>query len=408
MFVNMGKVVLPLAVLFVGIGIFILLDTIKPIPEIAAELPRPLRVYTELVRQSSLQLRVDTQGEVRASIRSDIVNQVAGRIVEVSPEFIEGGRFAPNEMLLAVEDVDYHFAVDEAEARLASAKVELVQTLADADVTRKQMAGVKNPSPLSMKKPQVARAQAAFEAAEANLSLAKINLKRTRISLPYAGRVASTHVDLGQFISPGKLVAKVFGTDKVEIRLPITDSQLGALGVPIGFVAEEGRGLLVKFSATVAGQSHCWLGRVARLDAAIDPDTRVIYGTAEVSDPYDVDLANGQVPLAVGLFVDAVILGRTINSAMSIPSAGLRAGDRVFILSETGTLDIRNVRVIYRNSEKAVLASGVKAGEQVIVSAIRNPISGMRLEAISNRDDGHVSDDIVGDKCGKSLLGWPG
>jgi len=382
MFTRIKKAAVPVAILFAGIGGFAVLDATKPQPDVTVEPPRPLSVYTESAGRASEQLVVNTQGEVRARVRSDVVAQIGGRVIQVSPEFIEGGRFSPGETLLVIEDTDYRSAANEAEARLAAARVDVEQSLADADVARKQLAGVKNPSPLALKRPQVARAQAALKAAEANLSLAKTNLERTRIALPYAGRLATTEVDLGQFVTPGKVLATAFSTERVEIRLPLTDVQLGALGVPIGYVAEDGPGLPVDLAATVAGEQHRWSGWVTRLDAAVDPTTRVVYATAVVHNPYDVDLTSGEMPLAVGLYVDAAVSGRIVDDAVSIPAAGLRAGDRVFILDEDGALDVRKAEVIHRNGERVILAAGVEEGEQVIVSAIRNPIPGMSLEAI--------------------------
>lgn len=384
MFKRMKKAALPAGVLLGSIGILVLINATKPEPDVAATPPRPLSVYTALAQAGATQLRVETYGEVRATVSSDMVAQVAGRVVAVSPEFIEGGQFAAGEALLTIEDTDYHAAVNEAEARLAAANVDLEQALADADVARKQLAGTKNPSPLALKKPQVARARAAVEAAEANLSLAKTNLSRTRISMPYDGRVATTSVDLGQFVSPGRVVGSAFATDSVEIRLPITDRQLGALGVPIGYTAGEEAGLPVDLGAEVAGVYRRWRGVIQRIDATIDPTTRVVYATATVDDPYSTGAAEGNMPLAVGLFVDAAIGGRTVANAIQIPNEALRAGNRVFVLTGEGQLAIRDVELIYQNSSQAILASGIAAGEQVIVSAIRNPIPGMRLEAIGS------------------------
>jgi RND family efflux transporter MFP subunit len=378
------RAALPIGVLLASIGVLVLINATKPEPDVAATPPRPLSVYTETAQVGAVQLRVDTHGEVRATVSSDIVAQVAGRVMAVSPEFIEGGKFAPGEALVTIDDTDYRAALNEAQARLAAAKVDLEQALADADVARKQLAGTKNPSPLALKKPQVARARAAIEAAEANVSLANTNLARTRISMPYEGRVASTTVDLGQFVSPGRVLGATFATESVEVRLPITDRQLGALGVPIGYTAGPNGGLSVDLGAEVAGQYRRWRGVIQRIDAAIDPSTRVVYATATVNDPYSSGAAEGNMPLAVGLFVDAAISGRTVSNAIQIPNAALRAGNRVFVLTGEGQLAIRDVELIYQNSSQAILASGVTAGEQVIVSAIRNPIPGMRLEAIGS------------------------
>jgi RND family efflux transporter MFP subunit len=377
------RVLVPLLVLLSGVGIVVLLDVTAPKPEIAIEAPRPIRVHTQAAAVATNQLTVQTNGDVRATLRSDLVAQVAGRIIEVSDEFVEGGRFLAGETLLRIEDTDYQAALNEAEARVAAAKVDLETAYADADVARQQLAGVDKPSPLALKKPQVTRAQLALEAAQSGLSLAKTNLERTKIALPYAGRLRSTSVDLGEYVGPGKVLASAFGTDRVEVRLPLTDNQLGALGVPIGYRAPSGEGLAVDLTAKVAGEQRLWTGRVERLDAAIDPETRVIYATAVVNKPYDLTEAPAQMPLAVGLFVEAAIAGRILTDTIAISSDGLRAGDRVFILDANGQLEIRAVEVIHSNTRETFLAGGIAEGEAVIISAIRNPIPGMALEPIN-------------------------
>jgi RND family efflux transporter MFP subunit len=377
------RVLVPLLVLLSGVTIVVLLDATKPKPDIAIEAPRPIRVHIQAAAVATNQLTVQTNGDVRATLRSDLVAQVAGRITEVSDEFVEGGRFLAGETLLRIEDTDYQAALNEAEARVAAAKVDLETAYADADVARQQLAGVDKPSPLALKKPQVTRAQLALEAAQSGLSLAKTNLERTKIALPYAGRLRSTSVDLGEYVGPGKVLASAFGTDRVEVRLPLTDNQLGALGVPIGYRAPSGEGLAVDLTAKVAGEQRLWTGRVERLDAAIDPETRVIYATAVVNKPYDLTEAPAQMPLAVGLFVEAAIAGRILTDTIAISSDGLRAGDRVFILDANGQLEIRAVEVIHSNTRETFLAGGIAEGEAVIISAIRNPIPGMALEPIN-------------------------
>jgi RND family efflux transporter MFP subunit len=284
-------------------------------------------------------------------------------------------------VLLSIEDTDYLAAVDERQARVAAAKVDFEQALADADVARKQLAGQKDPSPLALKIPQVSQAQAALKAAETALSLAQTNLERTRLSLPFAGRVQRQSADLGQYVGPGKVLGTVFGTDVAEVRLALTDSQLTSLGIPIGFSGEGESALPVTLSAVVGGNSHYWRGQLTRLDAAIDPGTRSIYGTVRVEDPYGSG-AEGGMPLAVGLYVDAEIEGRPIIDAVQIMAEGLRAGGEVFVLDGEGLLDVRKVEVVYRNRSTVFLSSGVEAGDLIIVSAIRNPVRGMRLQAI--------------------------
>ena len=69
--------------------------------------------------------------------------------------------------------------------------------------------------------------------------------------LPFDGRVASTAVHVGEYVSVGTPLGRVFATDRVEVRLPLNDQQLAALGLPIGFAAGE-HGPRVQLSADVA------------------------------------------------------------------------------------------------------------------------------------------------------------
>jgi multidrug efflux pump subunit AcrA (membrane-fusion protein) len=156
----------------------------------------------------------------------------------------------------------------------------------------------------------VAEARARLKAAQADLEQTRLNLERTAISLPFAGRLVSTRVDVGQYVAPGSVLGRAFATDVVETRLALSNAQLAALGLPIGFSASPGQGLPVIFSARVAGMDQRWQGRLVRLDASIDPDTRMLYGSAEVEDPYGANVSDQGMPLAVGLFVTASIQGR--------------------------------------------------------------------------------------------------
>ncbi|MGB0155927.1 MAG: efflux RND transporter periplasmic adaptor subunit [Luminiphilus sp.] len=391
MIATLKRAAWPVGVGLAGIAAYVLLQVTKPEPAPSVQPPRPISVEVVPAVRTTTRPTVVAFGEVRPGIRTQLVAQVGGKITSIAPAFIEGGRFAPDDVLLTIEDTDYRAAVDERRARVAAAQVDLEQALADADVARKQLAGQKSPSPLALKKPQVARAESALKAAETALALAITNLDRTRISLPFAGRVESQSADLGQYVNPGKVLGSVFGTDVAEVRIALTTNQLSALGIPIGFDGGEVGGLPTTLSASLGGAVYRWQGVLTRVDAAIDPTTRTVYGTVQVQDPYGLAQSTSGMPLAVGLYVDAEIEGRLVADGIQIAAEGLRAGDEIFVLDGEGLLDIRQVDVIHRSRHSALLASGVEAGEQVIVSAIRNPVRGMRIEAM---DTEAVADNV--------------
>ncbi len=382
------RVLAPVLVIAGGIGIYQVLHATKPEPQKDTTEPRPISVRVATVSAEPVTLTVKSQGDVRARTEMDLVAQVGGRITWVSPEFTEGGAFEPDAALLRIEDTDYQLALHQARARVAAAQVGVEQALADQDVARKQLRNDPTATPLALKKPQVTEARAQLAAAEAELEQTQVNLARTEVSLPFQGRVISKLADTGQYVSPGTRLGRAFATDTVEIRLPLTDRQLAALGLPIGYAAPAGQGVPSIVSADVAGQEHQWQGRLIRLDASIDPETRLLYGIVEVESPYNENRSALDMPLAVGLFADVSIDGRAMDTATVIPPDGLRAGDVVYLLNDNNRLEMRQIDVAHRSSERVVVSQGLSAGERVVTSAIRNPISGMALAAIASDEPG--------------------
>ena len=376
----MKRIIGPFVVVVVTLLVVIGLVRTAPEPEVGEAVTNRIGVYIERATRTGARAEVTVYGEVRPRVQIDVISEVSGRVTDVSSRFTEGGSVMAGDALLTIEDRDYVVAVSEARARLAARRLELEQALADADVARKQLAGEVNPSDLALRKPQIAQARAGVQAAELSLSRAESDLSRTKISLPFDARITQTMVDEGQYVGAGRTVASVFSTDVAEVRLPLTDADIAALGVPIGFEAPEGAGLPVQLSTDVAGATRRWSGQLVRLDASLDPRTRSTFGTVEVADPFDV--ADGDMPMAPGLFVAAEIEGRTLADVLAIPAAGLRAGGRVFIMNDDDVLEIRSVIVAHATARMAYLSSGVSEGDRVIVSPIRNPVEGMALSAI--------------------------
>lgn len=375
----------PVVVILITVLVVVGLRQNAPQPEVGEPETVRIGVYTESARRTAAAAEVTVYGEVRPRVQIDVISEVAGRIIAVSPRFAEGGSIPAGEPLITIEQRDYNVAVSEARARVAARQLEVAQALADADVAKKQLANEENPSDLALKLPQIAQARAALEAAEVGLERAQSDLERTQITLPFDARITQTSVDEGQYLGLGRTIASVFSTDIAEVRLPFTDADIAALGIPIGYEAAPGDGLQVRLTADVAGLKRQWQGKLVRLDAALDPRTRTTFGTAEVRNPFaGVDDA---MPMAPGLFVSAAIEGRPLSDVLAIPAAGLRAGGRVFIMNNEDLLEVRSVRVAHATNEIAYLSSGVSEGDRVIISPIRNPVPGMALSAIQEAAD---------------------
>ncbi len=344
-----------------------------------------LAVIADYAKQEDVQLKVRTQGEARPQIEIDLVPQVGGKIVYVSPNFIEGGIFRKGETLLRIEDADFKVAVIRAEANVAQAQQVLIREQAEGEIARQDYAelGRGEPSPLALRQPQQAQARASLQAAQAEVEAAKLNLARTSVKAPFSGRVRTKASDLGQFVTPGRTLGRIFSSNVTEVRLPLSDAQLSKLDLPLAYFAESRESApKVDLSALVAGEVRHWDGRIMRTDSTYDTSTRALFAIAEVFDPYGEGASEDGVPLAPGLFVDADIDGKAFENVITIPRDGLRPQDEVYIVDNVGKAEIRKVTVLDATPERAVLTGGVEAGELVVLSPMERSRVEMTLKVL--------------------------
>lgn len=375
----------PVLVLLVGFAIVQGLVAAKPDPERKEEETRLVSLYVDEVKSEMVTVSVKTQGEVRPKTEIDLIPQVSGRIVAMSESFNDGAEFAPGAMLLKIDDTDYRLAAIRAEARVAEAQTQVERELATAKIKEDEWATGRNkgePTPFALNQTQVAEARAMLRSAEADLRQARLDLERTEITVPFHGRVRERNVGIGQYVTAGTKLGRVFSIDTVEVRLPLTDTQLVELNLPVGYMAGEmSQGPAVTFHAMLGNREYTWQGRVVRVNAAVDEETRLIYATAEVFDPYGVAATEG-MPMAVGLFVSADIEGISEQSAYIMPRLALRNQDKVYVINEDNRLEIRTVSVLSTSEDRVLVTTGVSAGDRVVTSTLPNAVDGMEVEAI--------------------------
>lgn len=372
-------------VLVVSIFVVQALAANKPQPEKKEPTQRLISLYVDEVTAEQVTPSINSQGEVKPKTEIELTSRVTGHVVSISDSFAEGAEFNSSTTLIKIDDTDYKVAVIRAEANVAAAEVALERELANAKMKKDtwlQKNGDLKPTSFALNKPQVLEAEAQLRAAKADLNEAKLNVARTEIKVPFSGRVVSKSVGLGQYITAGTQLGKVFAVDVVEVRMPLTDLQLTELDLPMGYMAENGQGPVVEFTTSMGRTSHKWQGHIVRINASVDQQTRLIYATAEVRDPYGKGADFG-VPLAVGMFVNAAIEGVESKMAMVIPRDALRNADKVYVVDADNKLDIRSVEVISTSAEQVLLSGGVNVGEKVAVSTVPNAAQGMLVQPIS-------------------------
>jgi len=378
------KLLLPIAIVITGVLGAVALVVTRPdvetnAPEAMARLVRVVDVTPETV-----QLRVTTHGAVAPRTESDLVPEVSGPIVWVSPSFTSGGFFEAEDPLVRIDPLDYRVALELARANLARAESELERETKELErqqnLADKQIA---SPAKLDMAVTAERVARAATRQARANLERAERDLERTEILAPFTGRVRERTADVGEFVNRGAPMARLYATDFAEIRLPISDDELAFLDLPLWYRDDAGdaEGAVVELRADFAGAEHTWEGRVVRTEGEIDPKTRMVHVIARVEDPYR--RSGDRPPLAVGLFVEAQILGRETEGVVTVPRAAMRGTDQLLVADTDDRLRFRHVQVIRARRDEVVIRSGLEPGDRVIVSSVEAAVDGMEVRPVT-------------------------
>jgi multidrug efflux system membrane fusion protein len=401
--------ILPLVALSVGGGIFWLFVATRDIPEDRDPvIPSPLvRVMT--VQPKDVRFTVTSRGMVTPRTESDLVAEVRGRVLSVSERLVVGGFFAFGDELLRLDDREHRIARDRAEAFVRLRESEARLAKADADRRRQlRSRGAASAADLEQFESRQLVAEASLAESRAALAQVELDLERTIVRAPFDGRVRERNVDVGQFVSPGTKIGRIFAVDYAEVRLPIqidelayldakfvgldrqTDFETGSDANANATANADAGGALVRLTGRLGGRELRWEARLVRAEAAIDEQTRMLNVVARVDDPYllrdrvkdSESVDSSGVPLPAGLFVKAEIEGQSVSDVFVVPVMALRDGDRVFLRDEDDRLRVREVSVLRRDRGEVVIDGGLAAGDHIVISPLRIYSEGMSIRTL--------------------------
>jgi len=375
-----GSRIAPILIILIGSFFAFVISISSPKPQKGIELPKPTPVFYEVISKKDITLKILTNGEVRPLNEINLISQVSGQIVRAADEFVDGGIIKAGSPLVWIDDRDYKLAVISAESRVAQASKLLEREIAESELAKNdwEELGIGEASPLTLRIPQLKEAEAAEKAALADLEKAKLNLERTVVKLPFQGIIRQKKTGVGQFVGTGSILATAFSTEEVLIALPLTDTELSYLGLPLAYEEEKiFSGPKVNFYSFVSNKNSEWTGRIVRTAGSIDPLTRLVYVYAEVVNPYQQS-----PPLAIGMFVDAVIEGKTIKDGFLVPNSAINNNSDIYIINASDNLEIRKIEVLGTENDYVIIKGEISEGERVVVSPLNNAKTGMALKPI--------------------------
>ncbi len=206
-------------------------------------------------------------------------------------------------------------------------------------------------------------AQGNVAQAEAQLSNARLNLSYTTISSPVTGIISFANIDEGNVVGPAKAstLATVSTIDPVKVIFQLSEADY--LKVARQLLALRGRqGPLLQLYLS-DGTLYRYGGRATSINRAVDPTT----GTISVESLFP----NPTAFLRPGQFARVRFVIAQQRNALIVPQSAIatyQGTPVVYVVGQGGKVLLRTVQSGAAFGQNIVISSGLKAGDEVVLS----------------------------------------
>lgn len=316
-------------------------------------------------------LILELTGSVRIAQKATVMSEVTGRVGWVSPEFKNGGTLAAHESIVRIDSAEFELRVQAAERAVEAAEARVWMAKARGEEAAKAFSR-ENPgeeaSDWVRRLPAIAKAEAKLKQARVELVLAKLQLERTNIALPFGSRVVNADVEVGELVGPPESVGRasslglVYRNGALLVDAPIEPLDLERLSPAIGRSAE------------IHSLGKVYSARIARVSSVVAPKTRLATLFLEFSEEHEPDAL--PVP---GTFVHVAIGGPVHDNVYVLPEAARQERSRVWIV-EGGVLREFAPHTLGYVPDGWVVEA-FDAGDGVMVGTVPGAREGLQVQA---------------------------
>jgi multidrug efflux system membrane fusion protein len=325
----------------------------------AAPAPPKVPIVAATVAQHDVPIYLSGVGTVIA-YNTDVVRaQIQGQIISIN--FTEGQTVHAGDLLAQIDPRPYQALIDQYTGNLERDQAQLIN--AQANLTRYTTLGDKGwatPQLLETQKAQVGQLQAAVKADQALIDAAKVQLSFTRLTSPIDGVVGIRQIDVGNIISPSTANGLVVVTqlDPVSLIFTLPETVLPQI---------QQQQQKTKTPLPVIAYSQ---DEKVRLDQGVLGlvNNEILQTTGSIQLKANFDNKSRQ--LWPGQLVNARLLVDTRHNGLTVPAGVVQqgpSGPYAYVVNPDDTVAIRQIKVAQISDGQALIDSGLKANEQVVV-----------------------------------------
>ncbi len=371
-------VIISFVTLAVGIGLYFVL---RPRPS-AVQLPV---VEVQPVHQADVNIYGEYVGRIRAQQFVEIRARVEGYLERMY--FEEGTHINKGQTLFVIDRKVYQARAEKARAQLNKAKAQAQK--AERDLARIRPLYEQN----AASQLDLDNAEAAYESAKAELSVAQADLTQadltlsyTTVSSPISGYISERSADIGTLVGPGgkSLLATVVKSDTVLVDFSLTALDYLSLknrNVNLG-QHDDSREWNPYVIVTLAdGSPYPYRGLVDFASPLVDPATGTFSVRAEMPNPSHI--------LLPGEFTKVRVLMDVRANAIEVPNKALeieKGAAYVYIVKPDSVVERRFVETGPEIGNDIVIERGLARGENIVVEGYHKLRHGMKVRPVMATD----------------------
>jgi len=309
----------------------------------------PLRAEVYIVKSEPFAQTVSTVGTLRANESVTLVSELSRRLVKIQVQ--EGSDVAAGELLFKLDDSDLVAELGEIDVRLKLAVA-----------NKKRVDNLVTRSAISQQEIDISISE--LNLLEAQRKTKAVQVSKTELRAPFAGRVGVRQVSEGAFVSPTTPLITLQDVSRIKVDFPLPERYAGEV--------KSGQ----KFTFTVAGNGQVFDGTVAVIEPAIDAATRSLLVRGLCLEP------KGLLPggfAEVSLTLDMQGAGFMVPSQALVPSP---RGQGVYVIAD-GKARLQTVQIGIRTDDRVQVLRGLNEGEVVAVTNLLRIRPGVEVIALT-------------------------
>jgi multidrug efflux system membrane fusion protein len=347
------------AILAGGGGLAVRRDLMPAKSARPAAAPAPVPVVAGVVNQNDVPIYLSGVGTVVAYNTVSVRAQIQGQIVSIN--FTEGQTVRTGDLLAQIDPRPYQAQIDQLTATRDRDQAQLANALTNLNrYMPLYQKGYATQQLLDTQKAQVAQLQNAVKADEALINAAKLQLGYTRLTSPIDGITGIRLVDVGNIVSPSSTSGIVVVTQVEPISLIFTLPQ-----TVLPQIQEQQLKAKAPLAAIAYSQDNTIMLDRGTLGLI---NNEILQTTGSIQ--LKANFPNKAHRLWPGQLVNARLLLDTRQNGLTVPASVVQQGPKgayAYVIRSDGTVENRSIAVAQISDGQALLNSGLKANEQVVV-----------------------------------------